>query len=76
MKTIDVLIESAGVSLEQLATVTDLPVERVEAIVEGRWLPRPAERAATSPCRQDRHSVTQFSLADRCEINHRAILHG
>ncbi len=46
MKTIDVLIESAGVSLEQLATVTDLPVERVEAIVEGRWLPRPAERAA------------------------------
>jgi lambda repressor-like predicted transcriptional regulator len=46
MKTIDVLIESAGVSLEQLAEAADLPIERVEAVFDGRWLPRPTERAA------------------------------
>ena len=50
MKTIDVLIESAGVSLEQLAAVTELPVERVEAIVDGRWLPRPRS-ASCARCR-------------------------
>jgi hypothetical protein len=46
MKTIDVLIESAGLSLEQLAEATELPIDRVEAIVDGRWLAGPSERAA------------------------------
>lgn len=46
MKTIDVLIESTGFSLEQLAEAAELPIERIEAIVDGRWLPRPTERAA------------------------------
>ena len=46
MKTIDVWVESTGISLPELAESADLPVERVEAIVDGRWLPGPPERAA------------------------------
>jgi lambda repressor-like predicted transcriptional regulator len=46
MKTIDVWIESSGLSVSKLAKSADLPIERVEAIVDGRWLPRPGERTA------------------------------
>ena len=42
--TVDVLIESASISVQQLTESTGLPLARVEAIVAGRWLPKPAER--------------------------------
>lgn len=44
MKTVDLVIEERGMELEQLAADCGLSVERVEAIVDGRWLPSPQER--------------------------------
>ncbi len=48
MKTIDVLIEERQIALDQLAGVARMPVERVEAIADGRWTPSPAEREKLS----------------------------
>jgi transcriptional regulator with XRE-family HTH domain len=44
MKTIDVLLEEQGLALDELAGRAKLPIERVEAIVDGRWTPSPRER--------------------------------
>jgi hypothetical protein len=44
MKSVDVVLEEMQWSLEDLADRCALPIERVEAIVDGRWLPSPAER--------------------------------
>ena len=44
MKTIDVLLEEQDVVLDELAQRSGLPMARVEAIVNGRWTPSPAER--------------------------------
>ena len=44
MKTIDVLLEEQGLALEELAERAGLPIERAEAIVDGRWTPSPRER--------------------------------
>jgi hypothetical protein len=44
MHTVDVLLEERGLSIEDLADQCGLPPERVLAIVDGRWLPGPAER--------------------------------
>lgn len=45
MKTVDVVLEERGWSLDDLAGRCQLDVERVAAIVDGRWLPSPQERA-------------------------------
>lgn len=42
--TVDVLIERRGLSLAQLADAAALTVERIDAIVNGRWTPSPDER--------------------------------
>ena len=42
--TFERLFEQADVTCEVLAQRTGLPIERVEAILSGRWLPSPAER--------------------------------
>jgi len=44
MKTIDVLLEDLDWPLERLAEKCELPLDRVAAIVDGRWLPSPQER--------------------------------
>jgi len=44
MKTVDVLVEEAQLSVEQLAERAELAPSRMQAIVDGRWLPSPAER--------------------------------
>lgn len=44
MKTVDVVLEEMQWSLEDLADRCALPIERVESIVDGRWLPSPNER--------------------------------
>jgi hypothetical protein len=44
MKTIDVLLEEQKLSIEDLSAACRLTTERVLAIVDGRWLPSPAER--------------------------------
>ena len=44
MKTVDALIEEIGIGLDDLADQTNLPLERVEAIADGRWTPSPLER--------------------------------
>lgn len=44
MKTIDLMLEESGRSVEEVAERSGLPAERVEAIVLGRWTPSPAER--------------------------------
>lgn len=45
-KTVDLLLEERDYSIDQLARESALPPERVLAIVDGRWLASPAERAA------------------------------
>lgn len=44
IKTIDILWEESGLTLEELAHLTRLTEERVEAIAVGRWTPSPVER--------------------------------
>ncbi len=44
MKTVDLLFEERGFTVEDVAEQTNLPPERVEAIAVGRWTPSPAER--------------------------------
>jgi hypothetical protein len=46
MKTVDVLLEEQNQSIEELAEKSGLPADRTLAIVDGRWLASPAERAA------------------------------
>ena len=43
-KTVDVLFEETGLTVEDIAEATELPTERIEAIALGRWLPSPSER--------------------------------
>jgi transcriptional regulator with XRE-family HTH domain len=45
VKTIDLLLEESGLSIAELAQRSQLLPERIEAILGGRWLPSPAERA-------------------------------
>ena len=44
MMTVDVLLETKGLMIEDLAERSGLPEERVEAIALGRWTPSPRER--------------------------------
>lgn len=44
MKTVDILFEESGLTIEAVAARAQLPVERVEAIAVGRWTPSPNER--------------------------------
>ena len=44
MKTIDLLFEETGFTIEDVAERSQLAVERVEAIAVGRWTPSPVER--------------------------------
>jgi lambda repressor-like predicted transcriptional regulator len=44
MKTVDVVLEELQWSLDDLAAKCALEVERVAAIVDGRWLASPKER--------------------------------
>jgi transcriptional regulator with XRE-family HTH domain len=44
LKTVDILFEETGLTVEDIAEATLLPTERVEAIALGRWLPSPSER--------------------------------
>lgn len=44
MKTIDVLLEESGLTMEEVVSRTGLAAERVDAIYTGRWLPSPDER--------------------------------
>ena len=46
MKTVDVLLEELDIYVDELAKRCGLEAERVGAIVDGRWLPSPHERAA------------------------------
>lgn len=43
-QTIDLLFEQSTLSLEEVADRAGLTLDRVAAIVEGRWLPSPEER--------------------------------
>ena len=45
MKTIDLLFEETGLTIEDIAEHSLLEAERVEAIATGRWTPSPDERA-------------------------------
>jgi hypothetical protein len=45
VKTIDLLLEETGLSVEEMAQRTQLAPERIEAILAGRWLPSPSERS-------------------------------
>ena len=44
MKTIDLLFEETGLTIEEIANRTQLSAERIEAIAVGRWTPSPDER--------------------------------
>lgn len=45
MKYIDVMMDERALSASHLAQTSRLPLERVRAIIEGRWLPSPEERS-------------------------------
>jgi transcriptional regulator with XRE-family HTH domain len=44
VNTVDLLLESSGMTIEDLARLAKLPESRVEAIAVGRWTPSPDER--------------------------------
>jgi transcriptional regulator with XRE-family HTH domain len=44
MATVERLLETTGLTIEDVAERAGLPLERVEAIVAGRWLPAPDDR--------------------------------
>jgi len=44
MKTIDILFEESGLTVEDVAERSNIAPERVEAIALGRWTPSPRER--------------------------------
>jgi hypothetical protein len=44
MKTVDILFEESGFTIQEVAARAQLPVDRVEAIAVGRWTPSPTER--------------------------------
>ena len=43
-QTVDVLIDQRDIPIAQLSERTGLSVERITAIVDGRWTPSPDER--------------------------------
>jgi transcriptional regulator with XRE-family HTH domain len=45
MKTIDVLCETTGLGIDAIADRSGLSAARIEAIVEGRWMPSPEDCA-------------------------------
>ena len=45
MQTVDLLFESTGLTIEDVAERANLGEDRVEAIALGRWTPSPRERA-------------------------------
>ena len=45
MPTLEYLFEQTELTLEDVAEQANLPVDRVEAIILGRWTPSPQERA-------------------------------
>lgn len=46
MPTLDYLIEQTHKTVPEIATASGLEQKRVEAIIDGRWTPSPAERQA------------------------------
>lgn len=44
VKTIDLLFEESGCTVDDIAERTGLTCDRVEAIAVGRWTPSPKER--------------------------------
>jgi transcriptional regulator with XRE-family HTH domain len=44
MKPLDQLLNDRNLAVEDLAEQSKLPVERVVAILEGRWTPSPRDR--------------------------------
>jgi hypothetical protein len=55
--SLDRLLAEKQMPLQELADAAKLPVDRVEAIVMGRWLPSPDERQRIA-------AVLQVSVAD------------
>lgn len=43
--TVDVLLDRHGLQLAQVAALARMDVERMDAIINGRWTPSPDERA-------------------------------
>ncbi len=43
-QTVDILLETTGLTVEDVADRTHLTPDRVEAIATGRWTPSPKER--------------------------------
>jgi len=44
MKTVEHLFEDTGYDVEEIARRSELAIERIAAIAEGRWTPSPDER--------------------------------
>ena len=44
IRTIDLLFEETGLSIEEIAERSKLECDRIEAILVGRWTPSPDER--------------------------------
>jgi transcriptional regulator with XRE-family HTH domain len=46
MPTLDYILEQTNKTVDEIAAATGIDRKRVEAIVDGRWTPSPAERQA------------------------------
>jgi transcriptional regulator with XRE-family HTH domain len=44
MRTVEHLLEQTGITIAELAARSGIDAERVAAIADGRWTPRPEER--------------------------------
>lgn len=44
MKTVERLLEETGMTIDELAEKARIPLQRMEAIGTGRWLPSPSDR--------------------------------
>jgi transcriptional regulator with XRE-family HTH domain len=44
VKTIDLLFEESGLTIDEIAARAQLSIERMEAIADGRWTPGPDDR--------------------------------
>ena len=55
--SIDAIVEQRGLTIEKLVQRSGLSADRVQSIVNGRWLPSPKERAALA-------AALQLAVAD------------
>lgn len=72
MKTIDLLFEETGSTIDDIAERTGIAPERIEAIALGRWTPSPTERNKVAAAFQvDQGSISWGHTMDPRNVRYR-----